>query len=174
MAAVGAAGVLLLISPALEAAQGGLAVGGDHGDYAGLTEAIEAVQQASDGPFILYHRELGSQYRFYLYGRTQDAGRGAGVDLRWFPSTVYLADNAAKMPYPRKFLIEPEWASLRDLTAHLGMRGLVLEPKGRHGRFAVWEITRAPEPPCDWCMSRMPSPWLELNSALHDASVVQP
>ena len=147
--------ILLLFAPAQKAANGELAVGGDHGDYAGLPAAIQSVQQLDDGPFILYHRALGSHYRFYLY----DALRENRVDLRWFPSPVYLADNAAKMPYPPKYLIEPDWAPLTNLEPHLAMRSLTLTQHGRYGRFTLWEIGRQPISPCDWCVSRAPGPW---------------
>ena len=124
MAALGVAAILLLVTPAQQAATGRLSVGGDHGDYAGLPAAIKAVQEANDGRFILYHRALGTHYHFYLYEPMHNSAHQDAVDLRWFPSPVYLADNAAKMPYPRKFLIEPDWAPLPDLGPHLAMRNL--------------------------------------------------
>ena len=159
IAAVALAGTLLLVYPAQQAAQGQIAVGGDHGDYAGLPEAIELVLVMSDGPFILYHRALGSHYRFYLYEQTRhDAGENA-VDLRWFSSAVYLTDNAAKMPYPPKYLIEPDWAPLPNLGPHLAMHNLTLTQQGRFERFTVWEIGRKPVPPCDWCVSAPEITW---------------
>jgi 4-amino-4-deoxy-L-arabinose transferase-like glycosyltransferase len=157
LAAASAAVLILLIAPAQQAANGRIAVGGDHGDYAGLPAAIQAVQALNDRPFILYHRALGSHYRFYLY----DAVDERAVDLRWFSGPVYLADNAAKMPYPHKSLIEPDWAPVRDLEPYLAMRSLNLTRHGRYGRFTLWEIARQPAPPCDWCVSRAPAHWPE-------------
>ena len=39
-----------------------------------------------------YHRTLGWHFRFYLF-HPVEAGQ---IDLRWYPSDVYLADNAAR------------------------------------------------------------------------------
>ncbi len=103
------------------AAAGALPIGGDHGAYAGLPAAIEQVRTLGGEQYVLYHQALGWHYRFYLYNdlnndRNNDLDNALGdarVDLRWqFPSTVYLADNAAKTPYPPAYLIEPDWASL--------------------------------------------------------------
>jgi 4-amino-4-deoxy-L-arabinose transferase-like glycosyltransferase len=187
--------VLLVLSlcesvlPGLAAARGEFPIGGDHGDYAGLTQAIAWVQQcpspeadairldnnarssglagdAGDGkvlgrrdcPAILYHQVLGWHFRFYLYDDLLPQGENPPrFDLRWFPSAAYLADNAAKSPYPPKYLIVPEWATPRDLALHLAMRGLALEPRLQVGRFAVMEITQPPRPSCDWCKSSVPT-----------------
>ena len=137
MAAVVCAWLVLVTAPALNAAQGRLPVGADHGDYAGLTEAIEAVRNASEQSFVLYHRELGSHYRFYLFDET--AGEEAGTaDLRWFPNSVYLADNAAKSPYPGKFLIEPAWGfGLQSGTPSRYARSR------SGGTRPVWPVSRA-------------------------------
>jgi hypothetical protein len=130
-------------------------IGGDHGDYRGLVEAIEWVAQANSGPAVLYHQALGWHFRFYLYDALQPHGDDPPrVDLRWFPSPAYLADNAAKQPYPPKYLIVPDWATPRDLALHLALRGLALETRLQRGRFAVLEIVQPPRPACDWCMSR--------------------
>ena len=168
-AAVAAAVILMLVVPAQQAANGEIAVGGDHGDYAGLPAAIRTVQQLNDGSIVLYHRALGSHYRFYLFDEVRESRAGVrensaevrenSVELRWFPSTVYLADNAAKMPYPPKYLIEPDWAPLPNLGPHLAMRNLTMTKHGRYGRFTVWEIGRLPAAPCDWCVSRPHGPW---------------
>jgi hypothetical protein len=148
-------GMAEAVNPGLQAARGQLPLGGDHGDYAGLTEALVWVQKR-DNPAILYHQVLGWHFRFYLYDDLQPHGEMQETprfDLRWFPSATYLADNAAKSPYPPKYLIVPEWATPRDLTLQLAMRGLALEPRLRVGRFAVMEIKQMPRPFCDWCKS---------------------
>jgi hypothetical protein len=151
--AVGLAG---LARPAMEAARGQMPIGGDHGDYVGLTEAIAWVENDSS-PAILYHQALGSHLRFYLFDELQPNGDDPPrFDLRWFPSAAYLADNAAKAPYPPKFLIAPEWATPRDLALHVALRGLSLEPRLHVGRFAVLEIVQPPRPPCNWCMTYIP------------------
>jgi 4-amino-4-deoxy-L-arabinose transferase-like glycosyltransferase len=143
--------------PAVTAAHGQLPIGADHGDYAGLTEAIAWVEQ-QNGPAILYHQVLGWHFRFYLYDETQPVGdRPPRFDLRWFPSAAYLADNAVKSPFPPKYLIAPDWATPPDLALHLAMRGLALVERLHVGRFAVLEIVQPPRPLCDWCKSTAPA-----------------
>ncbi|MCC6455477.1 MAG: glycosyltransferase family 39 protein [Caldilineaceae bacterium] len=158
-------GMVGFIRPALDAAQGRIPIGGDHGDYAGLTAAVAWLENGAGSqeqseigsPLVLYHQVLGWHFRFYLYDALQPRGDDPPrVDLRWFPSAAYLADNAAKTPYPPKFLIVPDWATPRDLSLHLALRGLTLEPRLHVGRFAVLEVVQPPRPLCDWCMSRSP------------------
>ncbi len=87
-------------------------------------------------------RNWAPQYRFYLFGQTQETG--GGYDLRWTPSAVYLADNAAKTPTLRKFMIQPDWAATRDpgpLSAHAGHGWL---PRFHAGKFTVYEIMANP------------------------------
>ncbi|HXF61720.1 MAG TPA: hypothetical protein VNK95_08885, partial [Caldilineaceae bacterium] len=136
-----------LLPPALTAAAGGLPIGGDHGDYSGLPEALAWVA-AQPRPQTLYHHALGWHARFYLY----EAVETGAVGLRWFPSAVYLADNAAKSPYPRRYLVLPDWAPLPDLPLHLATRGLALHTRLRSGRFTVYEIAaHRPQAACAWC-----------------------
>ncbi len=109
---------------------------------------------------VLYHQELGSQYRFYLFDQTQEHG---GYDLRWTPSAVYLADNAAKTPTLRKFMIQPDWAATRDQARYLPMRDMAWLPRFHAGKFTVYEIMA--QPPCgdakyatQTCSSRVRDP----------------
>ena len=163
-------GMAETVLPGVEAAKGQLPIGGDHGDYAGLTAAIAWVEE-KDGPAILYHQVLGWHFRFYLYADLQPNGENPPrFDLRWFPSATYLADNAAKTPYPPKYLIAPDWATPRDLALHLAMRGLRLEPRLHVGRFAVMEITQPPRPHCDWCQSSL----LETRNPFRPYPLLQP
>ncbi len=145
----GVMGVALLLGPAWTAAQGGLPVGGDHGDYAGLREAVAWLKAEAPADAVIYHRVLGWHFRYYLFRRTGPQG----MELRWFPSTVYLADNAAKTPHRRKFLVQPDWAPLRDAPRRLAQRGLRWERRFRQGRFTVYELVTPPQPPCDWCFN---------------------
>lgn len=161
-------GMVETVVPGVDAAKGHLPIGGDHGDYAGLTAAMTWVEEQA-GPAILYHQVLGWHFRFYLYDDLQPTGENPPrFDLRWFPSATYLADNAAKSPYPPKYLIVPEWATPRDLALHLAMRGLALEPRLQVGRFAVMEIIVPPRPACDWCQSSLSDthkPFLQRHTA---------
>ena len=147
----------LLLPPAWRAAQGGYPIGADHGDYQGLHQAVAWVQ-AQPGPLVLYHQPLGWHYRHYLYHELQPADVATAapprVELRWFPSVAYLADNAAKTPYPPAYLVAPDWWAQRDLALHLAQRGLAVETQLRAGRFTVLEIVHVPAGPCAWCVSR--------------------
>lgn len=149
-----AALLLTLPRPALDAAQGRYPIGADHGDYAGLDEAVAWVQ-AQPGPVVVYHQVLGWHLRFYLFDDLQPRGDDPGrVELRWYPSAAYLADNAAKTPYPPTFLILPDWGQPRDLMFQLAGRGLTATPRLDAARFTVLEIAHLPRPACDWCVSR--------------------
>jgi 4-amino-4-deoxy-L-arabinose transferase-like glycosyltransferase len=162
-----AVGVLVLTPPALSAAQGRLPVGGDHGDYAGLTEALIWLQQTHPDAVVLYHQKLGWHYRFYLY---EEMTEGT-YELRWFPSAVYLADNAAKTPHRTKVLITPPWSPVRDLELQAKVRGLQLQAVGRFGQFTLFTITQRPKPACTWCLCPaasspgLSSPWPTLHSS---------
>jgi 4-amino-4-deoxy-L-arabinose transferase-like glycosyltransferase len=150
-------GLVELWPPALVAARGDLPIGGDHGDYAGLREAMTWVQE-QEGPAILYHQALGWHFRFYLYDDLQTQGDSPPrFDLRWFPHAAYLADNAAKSPYPPKYLLVPAWAMPRDLALHMAQHGLELETRARMGQFVVLEIVQPPQPACEWCQSSWPA-----------------
>ena len=127
---------LATVPPAVQAAQGQLPIGGDHGDYAGLDQALRYVDQAAAGRGVLYHRELGWQARYYLFDAVQ---RGA-IDLRYFPSGAYLADSATKLPQRTQYLIAPDWSPVRDLDLHLATRGLRAQVLLRAGKFTVYGI----------------------------------
>jgi 4-amino-4-deoxy-L-arabinose transferase-like glycosyltransferase len=146
--------VLFLLPPAWNAAQGGRPVGGDHGDYAGYTETIAWLEDEAstrDAPAaVLYHQRMGWHHHFYLYTPLR-AGR---YELRWFPSAVYLADNAVKTPARPLYYIAPEWETVRDLPAHLARRGVSLEPRFRAGKMTVYELMRPPVAYCAWCLSQ--------------------
>jgi hypothetical protein len=143
-------GALLMLPPALTAARGELPIGGDHGAYSGLRNALSWVEEQEDAPVILFHHELGWHYRFYLY----DQILSGDVELRWFSSTVYLADNATKAPHARKFLIQPDWAPLSDLDMHLSTRRLATQTHLQSGHFTVKEVVHKPESICTWCVCR--------------------
>ena len=159
---LGLAWLLILLPPGLNAARGGVPLGGDHGDYAGLDRAFAWVQTHAPADAVLYHQELGWQHQFYLFGQTQQTQQtqktnGGGFDLRWTPSAVYLADNAAKTPHRQKFLIQPAWAATQDQPRFLPMRGVAWVPRFQADNVTVYEIVTPPGQPCDWCVCA-PSP----------------
>jgi hypothetical protein len=144
---------LCLLPPAAQATTGALPIGGDHGDYSGLTEAIQWTIANFPTQAVLYHQSLGWHYRYYLYDQVADAR----YELRWFPSAVYLADNSAKTAGRHQLLIAPDWASVRDLAIHLRVRQVVLHERQRFGHFTIYELVRQRQSFCTWCVCRLPS-----------------
>ena len=135
--------LLLLAAPAVTAAQGGLPIGGDHGAYAGLNEALAAADRPGA---LLFHRELGWHAQFALF----DEIRSGEVELRYFPSTVYLADSATKSPHKERFVIVPDWAPLPDLAMQLAVRRLKGEVVLHSGHFTVYRINEVPAGDASW------------------------
>ena len=141
--------LLLTLPPAWQAAQGQLPVGGDHGAYTGLEEALAAV----DGPHtLLYHRELGWHARFALF----DPVRSGAVELRYYPSSVYLADSATKSPHKDRYVVIPDWSPLPDLPMQLAMRGLQAQTVLRAGHFTVYRIDERPSGDQSWRVCALP------------------
>ena len=108
--------------------------------------APDALPDALPHGAVLYHHNLGWQDAFYLF----DAVRRGAVELRWYPSAVYLADNATKAPHKRRFLVVPDWAPERDLDMQLAARRLEARQQLRSGRFTVYEITELPAGDASW------------------------
>jgi 4-amino-4-deoxy-L-arabinose transferase-like glycosyltransferase len=98
-------------------------------------------------PYILYHQALGWHYRFYLF----EPIRAGEVELRWYASSLYLADNASKAPNRRKFLLLPDWSGAADLRLHLYMHGFRLLTRYRSGKMTLYEIVAQRQAACDWC-----------------------
>jgi 4-amino-4-deoxy-L-arabinose transferase-like glycosyltransferase len=142
---------LCLLPPATRAATGLLPVGGDHGAYSGLTQAIHWATANFPEQTVLYHQSLGWHFRYYLYDQVAESR----YELRWFPSAVYLADNSAKTAGHTQLLITPDWAPVHDLSIHLRMRQVTLLERQRFGHFAVYELVRWPQPLCPWCVCRL-------------------
>jgi 4-amino-4-deoxy-L-arabinose transferase-like glycosyltransferase len=157
--------LLLTLSPAMAAADGRLPIGGDHGDYAGLEEASAWVRHAApEGAasgatpgVVLYHHALGWQHEFYLF----DAVQRGTIELRWYPSAVYLADNATKTAHKRRFVIVPDWVSARELDLQLAARRLAAHQALRSGHFTVYEIAELSGGDASWraCWRPAPAPW---------------
>jgi hypothetical protein len=155
----------VLAPPAITAAWGKLPIGGDHGAYTGLSEAVTWLQQEAPENVLLYHRVLGWDFRFYLY----DQIATGQYELRWFPNAVYLADNVTKAPHKMRLLMEPDWAPLPNLSPMLAMRGLDLRKHQRFGHFTILEITPHAQSLCSWCLCKPRHSWPALTSS-DDAS----
>ncbi len=89
--------LIVLAGPAVQAAEGRLPVGGDHGAYAGLDTVVAWLDARAESAPVLYHRTLGWHLRFYLFHPVQK-GRSGGLALV-STGAFYLADNAAKTPH---------------------------------------------------------------------------
>lgn len=151
----GALLVVLLMPGAWQAAQGGYPLGGDHGHYQGLVEATEWLRTHAPANVILYHRQLGWQAQFYFYAERETGA----YEFRWFPNGVYLADNAAKAPYRRRFLIQPRWAAMRDLAFFVTTRNLQLSQRYAVDQLIVYEISEQMQSSCSWCQCQPQTPW---------------
>ena len=147
--------LLCLLPPALAASVGKLPIGGDHGAYRGLPEAISWLKSHTGDRAILYHQRLGWHYRFYLY----DQIKADAYELRWFPNTTYLAADAAKSPNRRHFFIQPDWAPQADLALRLSVHQIQLVSVERFGQMTLYAMHYKPQPPCDWCICRLVILW---------------
>lgn len=147
---------LLMLPPGLAAARGHLPLGGDHGDYAGLNESIDWLEENAPPDAIIYHRDVGWQLRFAFFAGEPEQPTATHFDLRWFPSPVYLADNGAKSPAQPKFLVMPVWGD-SPAAARLQQRGLDLQTRFSAGKFIVYEINGPPALSCDWCLCAPPT-----------------
>ena len=126
--------IVLLLPGAVQAARGGLPIGGDHGAYDGLREVSDWLDDHSPPGTILYHQALSWHLQFYLYENPRD------YKVRWFASPVALADDAAKRPQQARFVIAPSWRPLRNSYPHLAARELELVRRIRTEQFAVYEL----------------------------------
>lgn len=144
--------VVLLLPPAWTSARGGIPIGGDHGGYEGLHAVIDWLNAEAPPGSVLYHRVLGWHYRFYFFDAQAPADNR--FDLRWYSSSVYLADNAAKIGSKPRFLVLPEWVSLRNWERDLSVRGIEAVERLHAGRFTLYEFTGPAQEYCDWCFSR--------------------
>lgn len=144
--------MLALAGPAYQAAQGQLPIGGDHGAYTGLDAVAAWLNARADAGPVVYQRNLGWHFQFYLF----DAMQAGQTELRWYPSAVYLADNAAKTPHRLRYLVVADWSPERNLLAQLALRRLTAQVHLRVGNFTVYELIETASPPASWrvCVAR--------------------
>lgn len=155
----------LLCPSAVNSAYGRLPIGGDHGAYTGFREALAEMQQrlseeqstsnsakGTKKKLIVYHRVLGWHYQFYLYSEVKNDL----IELRWYPNSVSLVDNARKAPHRPRFLLQPSWSPIRDLAFHANLQQLQLVRHGKYGNFHLFELRNKIEPDCSWCVCRQP------------------
>ena len=105
------------LGPLRDAAASRLPVGGDHGAYDGIEQVVDYFK-AVPADTTLYHRWLGSHWRFYLWG--------CPYDLRGWTSPDDLATQAAARPGARRYVVFPSWHSPTEARLALQTRGLAL------------------------------------------------
>ncbi len=151
-ASAGLVALALLALPAWTAARGGYPIGADHGAYSGLDEALAWVAAQGPGKQVLYHNTLGWNAQYTLY----DAVQAGEVQLRWFASSVALADNATRSAWLPRTLIEADWGPSPNLAGDLAQRGLELVRRLHVGHMTVYSIVEGAhaEAECAWCVSR--------------------
>ncbi len=163
-------GLLWLLPPALTASAGGWPIGGDHGAYGGLAAALAWLQQQPVQHAILYEQKLGWQAEFYLY----DQLASGAYERRWFPTALYLADNAAKTPYRTRWLIQPDWDPQPALALQLAVRQLQLVPQARFDGITIYTVENQAQAPCNWCLCQPPVAWPTITSPALDLERGQP
>jgi 4-amino-4-deoxy-L-arabinose transferase-like glycosyltransferase len=129
---------LLLLAGAVMAAGGHFPVGGDHGAYDGLEQAVAYLRALPIGA-VLYDRWLTWHYDFYLFD--------AYLYRAGFPSPAWLATDArafhSKSP---RYVVLPSWESSARLARELAQVDLLMSPvfetHRRNGTssFVVYEI----------------------------------
>ncbi len=110
----------LLVQPVREGLAGRIPVGGDHGRYWGIEDAADYLRENAPPGAVVYHRTLGWQFSFYLYG--------AVLDFWWYPSLTWLAETAAARVEHSQWIVVPWWEPMDPLVSVLGTHGLVLVP----------------------------------------------
>ena len=161
-------GVLLMLPPGLAAARGELPIGGDHGAYSGLHEALAWVKEQGDEPAILYPSPVGMALS--ILSVRPDSSR-AKPNCAGFPVQSILLTMPPKAPHLRKFLVQPHWAPLSDLGMHLSTRGLTAQTRLRTGHFTVMELVPKPESVCIWFSCRS---YADLDRTDHATSCDRP
>jgi 4-amino-4-deoxy-L-arabinose transferase-like glycosyltransferase len=103
--------------PIRDAAGSRLPVGGDHGAYDGIEQVVDYFK-AVPADTTIYHRWLGSHWRFYLWG--------SPYDMRRWTSPADLAAQAAARAGARRYVVFPSWRSSTEARLALEQAGLKL------------------------------------------------
>jgi 4-amino-4-deoxy-L-arabinose transferase-like glycosyltransferase len=114
---------LALARPVQDAVNGRYPLGSHSQALAGIEQIVAYLQSHAGADHTLYHRWLGTHWRFYLWGYP--------YDLQYWASPQALADKAR----PGHLIAFPSWQS--DTEARLALAGVGLELK---------ELTRAYNP----------------------------
>jgi len=115
--------VLILMWPSTrQAVFGAYPLGGDHGAYVGLRETAAYLRGHAGANVTLYHRWLGTHWRYYLFQ--------SPYDLRFWQSAKELAGyaqiNIDHDPNSRQYIAFPAWQSTTLVELALAEQGLEL------------------------------------------------
>lgn len=130
--------VLLVLSPAGQAARGAYPAGGDHGAYWGIDQVAEYLRAHVPANAVIHHHWLGWHYLFYLYG--------APFAFQWYTAPDEVAARVQEWSDVPHWIVFPmchEWepvaGALKDAGLSLQERFHVVRPDGRV-TFRVYEL----------------------------------
>ncbi len=124
------------------AIEGKLPVGGEHRLHQGIASAATFFEEEAPPGSVLYHHWLGWYWDYYLFDDR--------VDLRYYFTPEYLAENSEKVLPQPAFIVIPAWETKEraPIEAALKYRGLKLRLLKRFYRrdgslsFTLYEIVR--------------------------------
>lgn len=122
--------MLVLPGPAYNAALSRLPIGGDHGTYAGLEDAVVWARGELPAGATLYHQDLGWHLAFYLFD--------GGPEARWYSDPNALVTDIARRDRPA-YVIVSATSPVDTLENVLAQHGLNLEL--RHTAWAHGQTT---------------------------------
>jgi hypothetical protein len=126
-----------LVGPVQDAVTSRFPIGGDHGAYQGIEQVVNFFKTVP-ADTTLYHRWLGGQWRFYLWG--------SPYDFRAWSSPADLAAQASARRGANRYVVFPSWASSTETRLALAHVGLTLREVQRAFRddgsvsFVVFRI----------------------------------
>jgi hypothetical protein len=120
VAAVALVVALLAAGPIQTAMRGGYPLGGDHGAFTGAEEVARYLRQHVPANTTLYHRWLGTHWRYYLFNFP--------YDLRFWQTPADLAQQAQTNANGVQYITFPAWQSMTEVQFALSKAGLALVP----------------------------------------------
>jgi len=111
---------MLMLAPVSDALAGRIPVGADHGLYWGIEQTAQFIRDNVPPGSVIYHRSLGWQFGYYLYG--------AHLDFWWYPSLAWLAQTAASRAEHSQYIVVPSWESVAPIAGAMATEGMQLLP----------------------------------------------
>jgi 4-amino-4-deoxy-L-arabinose transferase-like glycosyltransferase len=131
-----------LPGPARSAALSQLPVGGDHGAYIGLEQAVAWARAELPADAVLYHQDLGWHLAYYLFDK--------GPQARWYADASALAEDVGRHDHPSYVMLSRR-TSADDVEATFASHGMRMILKygvfvNGQTTFALYEIVRGMKP----------------------------